>query len=106
MSPFIGEPNLVPPSLPLVIFPFLVSSTCGQNVTLPSSGVGTLIISCEIFNGSVSITTEVFKNGVSIGSSFPLIISPFGDDDFGNYAFVASTRKCGSTSALSWILPG
>ena len=96
----------MPPSSPPVVLSSFATLTCGQNITLPSSGVKILVISCELFNGSYPTTTEVFKNGVSIGSSFPLIISPFGDDDFGNYTFVASTRRCGSTSALSWILPG
>ena len=104
---FIGEPNLVPPSsAPLITSSFFASLTCGQNVTLPSTGVGTLTISCVVFNGSDPITTEVFKDGVSIGSSFLVTISPFGDDDFGNYTFVASTKKCGSTSAVSWIRQG
>ena len=96
----------MPPSSPPLVLSSFAILTCGQNVTLPSSGVETLTISCLVFNGSDPITKEVFKNGVSIGSSFPLTISPFGDDDFGNYAFVASTRRCGSTSAVSWILPG
>ena len=103
---FIGEPNLVPPSSPPLISSSFASLTCGQNVTLPSTGVGTLTISCIVFNGSDPITTEVFKNGVSIGSGFSVTISPFGDDDIGNYTFVASTKSCGSTSAVSWIRQG
>ena len=96
----------MPPSLPPITFPFFVSLTCGQNVTLPPTGVPTLTISCQVFNGTAPITTEVFKNGVSIGSRFPVSINPFTNNDFGNYTFVASTKKCGSTSAVSWILPG
>ena len=66
---------------------------------------------CIAYGGSKSVTTEVFKNGKSIGSELSRIIIPFGNDDFGNYTFVASTIRCGSISATSWIfsdqiLPG
>ena len=104
---FVGEPHLMPPLSPPTILPFIASLTCGQNIILPSSGVDTVLISCVVFNGSVPITTEVFKNGVSIGDGFSgFMISPFTNSDFGNYTFVASTKKCGSASAVSWILPG
>lgn len=105
---YIGEPNLEkPPPFSLMVsmqssFAFV---RCGQNVTIPSSGVASLLFSCPIFNGTDPITREVFKNGASIGSEFSIRFAPFDYDDFGNYTFVASTR-CGSTSAVSWILPG
>ena len=102
---YTGEPHLVPPSSPPFVFPSFAFLTCGQNITIPSSGVDSLTIVCTIFNGSEPITTEVFKNGVSFGSTFTININAFGDEDFGNYTFVASTRRCGSTSAVSWILP-
>ena len=85
---------------------FFTFLTCGQNVTLPPSGVDTLLITCSVFNGSDIVAMEVFKNGVSIGSiSRTLTISNFDDKDFGNYTFVVTTRRCGSTLAVSWILP-
>ena len=84
-----------------------VSLRCGQNVTLPSSGVRTLAIWCEIFNGSRPLATKVFKDGVPINSSFlGFVINPFNVDDFGNYTFVVSSERCGSTAAVSWIIPG
>ena len=102
----VGEPNLVPSSVPPTISPFFVSLTCGQNATLLSSKVATLTILCQIYNGSQPLTIEVFKNGVFFGNMFPVTITSFGDADFGEYAFVISTEKCGITSAVSWILPG
>ena len=49
----------------------------------------------------------MFKDGVPIDSRFlGFTISPFNVDDFGNYTFVLSSEGCGSTAAVSWILPG
>ena len=103
---YTGEPHLLLPSSPPMVSSSFTSLTCGQNVTLPPSGVGFLTITCDIFNGSDVVAMEVYKNGVSIGSiSRTLTISNFADKDFGNYTFVVATRRCGSTSAVSWILP-
>lgn len=94
----------MPPLNPPSVLPPTVIISCGQNVTLPLSGINLLLLQCAIFNGSQP-TMEVFKNGVSISSTSSTLISPFGDEDFGNYTFLASTRRCGSTSAVSWVLP-
>ena len=102
---YTGEPHLVPPSGPPLVLPSFALLTCGQNITISSSGVDSLTILCTIFNGSEPITTEVFKNGVFFGSTLTININAFTDEDFGNYTFIASTERCGSTSAVSWILP-
>ena len=102
---YTGEPHLVPPSVPPLVFPPFAFLTCGHNITIPSSGIDSLTITCIVFNGSDPITTEVFKNDVSFGSTFRITINPFTVEDFGNYTFIASTERCGSTSAVSWILP-
>ena len=65
--------------------------------------VFSLIIQCIIFNGS-DLVPQVFKDGVLIGSSFPLIISSPTDDDFGTYTFALTTERCGSTQAVSRIV--
>ena len=106
LYPSIGEPNIEPPTTEPIILPGFVFLTCGQNITIPSVGIDILSISCNIFNGSDIITTEVFINGIATGYSFQsVVINPFGNTDFGNYTFVVSTRRCGSTSSVSWILP-
>jgi len=48
----------------------------------------------------------VVKDGVSISNRFSITLTPFDNEDFGKYTFVASTERCGSTSAVSWIFPG
>ena len=108
---FVGKLNLLPLLYEPVIHLPYVALTCGQNITISPSSVMFVSIVCIAFGGSKSVTTEVFKNGKSIGSEFSRIITPFGNDDFGNYTFVASTIRCGSISATSWIfsdqiLPG
>ena len=64
--------------------------------------VFSLIIQCTVFNGS-SPVPQVFKDGVLIGSSFPLTILSPTDDDFGTYTF-ALTTCCGSTQTVSRII--
>jgi len=101
--------------MPLLFEPVIrlsyVLLQCGQNITLSPSSVKSVSFFCITFGGSKPIKTEVFKNGISIGSKFSRTIIPFGNGDFGNYTFVASTSRCGSISATSWIfsdqvLPG
>ena len=58
----------------------------------------------SISNSAQPIVTEVFKDGVLIGSSFTRTIAPFGDDDFGTYTFVASTEGCREITAVTRIL--
>ena len=102
---YTGEPHLLPPpSSPPMVSSFFTSLACGQNVTLPPSYVGTLLITCSVFNGSDVVAMEVFKNGVLFNSRLMVNIISFADEDFGNYTFVVTTRRCGSTSAVSWIL--
>ena len=90
---------------PIIDLPYILL-TCGQNLTLSPAQVNSVIFSCIIFSGAEPFTTEVFKNGKSIGSRLSRTVILSGDDDFGNYTFVASTTRCGSISAESWILPG
>ena len=66
-------------------------------------GVATLLFQCDIFNGSSPVPT-IFKDGVRIRDSFPLVISPASDADFGTYTFRLSTDCCGSTMAVSRII--
>ena len=101
----IGYPKLAPPVLPPMIFPTVISLTCGQDITVETLvGVNAIIIQCRIFNGSYPVTTQVFKDGELISNSFQLAITSASNDDFGTYTFVASTEGCGSTSAVSRIL--
>ena len=65
--------------------------------------MNSLIIQCSIFNGSNPVS-QVFKDGVLIGSSFPLIIPSPTNDDFGTYTFALTTDCCGSTQAVSRII--
>lgn len=107
LYPLIGEPNIAPPTTEPLTFSGFVALTCGQNVTIPSDGINSLSISCLIFNGSDITTTEVFKNGIATDYPFQSVdVISFGITDFGNYTFVVSTERCGSTSAVSWVLPG
>jgi len=103
---FIGEPHISPPSSQKIVIPGFASLTCGQNITLPPSGISSVQFFCQVFNGSRPITTEVFKDDVSISNKFSITLTPFDNDDLGKYTFVASTERCGSTSAASWIFPG
>ena len=91
----------MPPARPPTVTP---SITCGQNAEIPSlEPVLSLIIHCNIFNGS-DLVRQVFKDRMLISNSFPLtIISPT-DDDFGTYTFALTTDHCGSTQAVSRII--
>ena len=87
--------------------PFLISLTCGQDITVETLvGVSIIIIECSIFNGSEQFSYKVFKDGGLIPSTHSLdlhIFSP-SNDDFGTYTFVASTEGCGSAVAVSRII--
>ena len=99
-----GEPNLSPPTSPPVVTTNFISITCGQDAVVPTlQGVFTLIIQCMIYNGSNAVPA-VFKDGVLISNSFPIIIIPPSDDDFGTYTFSLSTEFCGTATAVSRIL--
>ena len=82
-----------------------IQLVCGQDVTVPTLvGVSSIIISCEIFNGSEPLTTTVYKDGTMIGDRVPYLISNPTDDDFGTYTVVVSTENCGAAHELSGIL--
>ena len=107
VSACLGVPHLVPPTSPPTVSPFIISLTCGQDITLPSLvGVIILLIQCDIFNTSYSYTTELFKDGISLGGyySVGLLFHHADDDDFGTYTFLLSTEACGHTFAVSRIL--
>lgn len=103
---YTGEPILLPLSIkPIIDLPYRVLQ-CGKNLTVLPSAETSVSFLCIIFSGAEPITTEVFKNGAYIGNRFSRTVIPLGDDGFGKYTFVASTRRCGSISEESWILPG
>ena len=101
-----GEPNLEPPSTPPVVSSTSISLTCGQDVTVKGfTGVETLSLQCSAFNGSDITSLQIYKDGEVISSdSLTMSISYPDDDDFGTYTFVLSTRRCGSTQAVSRVL--
>ena len=74
--------HLVPPvNSPVVIPTIIIVLTCGQDVTVPK--LVAITISCEIFNGSESSITTVYKDGtVMVGDHAPY--NPT-DNDFGTY---------------------
>ena len=100
----LGEPHISPPTTPPLVFSSFISLTCGQDVTVPTLvGVEFIAFTCTIFNGSDPFTMKIFKDGIPISNSFTHFINP-DDDDFGTYAFVLSTEKCGSDIVVSRIL--
>ena len=103
---YVGEPNLVPPLFQPIIDSQYILLTCGQNITLSPAQVHYVSFACIIFSGAQPVTTEIYKNGESMGSALSRTVILSGDDDFGKYTFVASTTRCGSISTESWILPG
>ena len=102
----LGIPHLVPPTVPPIVQPTFITLTCGQDVTVPTLvGVSSIIISCQIFNGTDPLTTTVYKDGTMIvGNSVPYIIANPTDNDFGTYTVVASSEHCGAAHAVSRIL--
>ena len=67
--------------------------------------MSSIIISCEIFNGSEPFTTTVYKDGTMTGDRVPhLIVNPT-DDDFGTYTVMVSSEYCGAAHAVSRIRP-
>ena len=86
-----------------MVTPAFILLTCGQDVVVPTLEGVTIVFQCSIFNGSCPVP-QVFKDGVQIRDSFPFIISPAIDDDFGTYTFRLSTKCCGSTMAVSRII--
>ena len=68
-------------------------------------GVSSIIITCDVFNGTEPFTTTVHKDGTTIvGNSVPHIITSPTNDDFGTYTVVVSTEHCGVAHAVSRIL--
>ena len=95
-------PNMAP-----MVNNFLVSFGCGQDVEVESfATVISLIINCEAFNGSEPFVQEIYKDGELIqnGTSLSLLDTSPSDDSFGTYTFALSTKKCGSTTAVSRII--
>ena len=101
-----GEPYLLPPLFQPITDSQYILLTCGQNITLSPAQEHYVSFSCIIYSGAQPVTTEIYKNGESMGSVLSRTVIFTGDNDFGNYTFVASTTRCGSISAESWILPG
>ena len=102
----LGYPNIMAPSGVPLVNPFLISISCGQDVTVDSlATVGSIVINCEAFNGTEPFAQEVYKDGELIqnGTSLSLLITP-SDDNFGTYTFALSTEKCGTTTAVSRII--
>jgi len=101
---FLDDPHIKPPSGQRRMLQNILRVTCGQSIIIPSSSnLEILILSCSIFNATDILSTEVYKNGISIGSDFSRLIRNPDHDDFGVYTFVVST-KCGSAIARSTIL--
>ena len=82
-----------------------IQLVCGQDVTVPTLvGVSSIIISCEIFNGSEPFTTAVYKDGTLVGDRVPHLISNPTGDDFSTYTVRVSTENCGVAQEVSRIL--
>ena len=94
---------ILPPTCPPMITPDSVSVTCGQDVMLLST-LTNVSLSCSVSDSIQPISTQVFKDGVPIGSSFAWNFTSFGSDDFGTYTFVASTEGCSEVIAETRIL--
>ena len=95
------------PSGEPVVNPFLISMSCGQDVTIDSlATVSAIVINCEAFSGSEPFVQEVYKDGELIqhGTSLSVLITPVSDDNFGTYTFALSTEKCGTATAVSRII--
>ena len=96
----------MPPLNPPVVFSTFITLTCGQDVTVPTLvGVSSIIILCEIFNGSEPFTTTVYKDGtMTVGDRVPYTITNPTDNDFGTYTVVVSTEHCSAAHTVSRIL--
>ena len=102
---YVGEPNILPPSQPIVIFPTFIQLTCGQDIVSQVVNVTAINIKCYIFNGSQPLTWKVYKDGeLTQYNSTPVLINNPTDSDYGTYTFVLSSTHCGATSAVSRLL--
>ena len=88
-----------------VVFPTIISLTCGQDVIIQTLiGVTFFGISCSVRSGSGRLTREIYKDGVLItNSTLTVTITPPDNDDFGTYTFVASVEGCGTAVAVSRV---
>ena len=102
----LGEPHIRPPIDNPSVSEYFISLTCGQDVeVLDLTGITTIYMICNPWNGSAPLTTQVYKDGELIpGAGFPYTIVGADREAFGTYAFVLSTEKCGSDVAVSRIL--
>ena len=66
-------------------------------------GVGTIMFSCSVVNGTSSFIIEISKDDVLLSDSLNFSISPASDDDFGTYTFRVSS-PCGDVFATSTIM--
>ena len=100
----LGEPHLEPPVNPPVALPTIITLTCGQDVTVPTlDGVSSVIINCNVFNGSEPFTKTVYEDDRILlveNSASHTITNP----KFATYTVVVSTEHCGATRASSRIL--
>ena len=81
----------------------LITLICGQDVYVPTlDNITTVIINCDVFNGSEPFTTTIYKDGSEVvGNSIPHLIT---NPEFATYTVVVLTEKCGATRASSRIL--
>ena len=98
----LDEPNIVPATSTPVVFPTFIAMTCGQNITVDTIVGASITIQCMQFNGTNNMI-EVYKDTELISNSFPHVIAPASDDDFGTYAFSLS-NECGRDTVVSRIL--
>lgn len=102
---FIGIPHLQPPPGSPLIFSSFITLTCGDDITVDSLiNVTALVFVCDKHNGSEPLTWKIYKDGELIQyNSLPTISNPT-ERDYGTYAFVLSSVRCGSVMAVSRIL--
>ena len=98
----LDEPHLVPSTGIPLVFPTFIAMTCGQDVTVDTILGASITIQCMQFNGTY-VVTEVYKDGEFISNTFPHMIAPASDDDFGTYTFALS-NECGRDVVVSRIL--
>ena len=97
----LDEPHLVPSTGTALVFPTFIALTCGQDATTGAIVGASITIQCMQFNGT-DVVTEVYKDGEFISNTFPHMIAPASDDDFGTYTFAVS-NDCGRDVAVSRI---